>query len=697
MAYVAEAAAVRAKSAAEALSAPVLRLEYRPDAAHTTASLARVLLDGESARRAAGPAWRGAIDSALTPFRVHFENLLAGRVLEDGVWRTQAEVDADAREARYRLFEREYALTLPGLAATDTEVRHALHLALGIAGAAVVLALVLMIGRRPFPVRLAGFALIVLIAVIGFRTVSQIQAEPTLGTGSANATTSPVLRLLYLAASSDPTTDAGTDRSITVSQADLSSFLREQVRWETDPSGTGVVRQGLDIILNPREPVVREQVAWQGRRGVLSHQLRRVDTPAGPGLVHVESRLGSWSLPDQWGGVLWSRLAGALTRNLPLAAVRDQWQIDTSTAGQARFEARFEALPAPATSPTPSVVPEPVVARPPTPAAPAPPAPDPAPPVQVTETESVAVVSPAAPIPPGAPPADPAPSETEDAAPAAPGPVDTKNPRVYVGSAYQPAMTDFSENRDAWPVTGANAGFHLHPVGWHPSYAKWRVAENILRGFKHHVFTSEEDIGSYTRGGRSMKWPSTLIREGQRYGQRWRCIGITVNFGSVSIVGDPDKAANDLREFCADARKAKVPVYLLFSPVSPSATKVYTELSTRTRGEYAWVRVAKAAEADGIAIDFPARNVLTMNEKFLDLARTIATSSQKAGLKFIWMFNGGQGAETTESAAKKIRRMNVRPDYWIVSHFHNREYRGTPEDGNDSVTSQSRVLIEGKF
>ena len=61
------------------------------------------------------------------------------------------------------------------------------------------------------------------------------------------------------------------------------------------------------------------------------------------------------------------------------------------------------------------------------------------------------------------------------------------------------------------------------------------------------------------------------------------------------------------------------------------------------------------------------------------------------------MLNGGSDTATTEHAAQTLRGLQVRPDYWIVSHFHDRSYPGTPEDKNGTVTSQAYVLIRGNY
>jgi hypothetical protein len=75
----------------------------------------------------------------------------------------------------------------------------------------------------------------------------------------------------------------------------------------------------------------------------------------------------------------------------------------------------------------------------------------------------------------------------------------------------------------------------------------------------------------------------------------------------------------------------------------------------------------------------------------------IYRTTHRAGLKFIWMFNGGAETSFTERAAQTLRGSGVRPDYWIESHFHNPANSGTPEDKPGTVTSQALVLIKGKF
>ena len=85
-----------------------------------------------------------------------------------------------------------------------------------------------------------------------------------------------------------------------------------------------------------------------------------------------------------------------------------------------------------------------------------------------------------------------------------------------------------------------------------------------------------------------------------------------------------------------------------------------------------------------------------MSEDRRALGRRIAETTQKAGLKFVWMLNGGMSVAETKQCAESLHEDHIRPDFWIISHFHQKDYPGTPETG-ETVTGQARVLIEGKY
>ena len=287
-----------------------------------------------------------------------------------------------------------------------------------------------------------------------------------------------------------------------------------------------------------------------------------------------------------------------------------------------------------------------------------------------------------------APPEDPSAAEEAPPTPGSP-------PRVYVGSAYRPAITDMATKPDEWKTVRANAGYHEHPVGWHPTYAMMGLGREILSAYKNRYFTAEEDIGGLSRGSGGTHWAETVITEGRKYGQSWQCVALTVNFHTDQLTADPAKAAEDLKEYCKNAGGLRIPYYLLFSPVSPEAVKVFDETGKPFENLPIWVWVAQHAGAAGVAIDCPAP--FLSNPRWRARATDIYRTTHQAHLKFIWIFNGGTDAGVTERAAQTIRGVGVRPDYWIVSHFHDREYPGTPEDKSNTVTSQARVLINGKY
>ena len=276
-----------------------------------------------------------------------------------------------------------------------------------------------------------------------------------------------------------------------------------------------------------------------------------------------------------------------------------------------------------------------------------------------------------------------------------PTPAPGSPPRVYIGSAYRPAITDMATKPDEWKLVRANAGYHEHPVGWHPTYAMMGMGKEILSAYKNRYFTAEEDIGGLSRGSGGTHWAETVITEGRKYGQNWQCVALTVNFHTDQLTTDPAKAAEDLKEYCKNAAGLHIPYYLLFSPVSPEAVKVFDETGKFYENQPIWVWVAQHAGAAGVAIDCPAPFV--PNPRWRARATDIYRTTHQAKLKFIWMFNGGTDAAVTERAAQTLRGVGVRPDYWVVSHFHDKEYPGTPEDKGNTVTSQARVLINGKY
>ena len=283
------------------------------------------------------------------------------------------------------------------------------------------------------------------------------------------------------------------------------------------------------------------------------------------------------------------------------------------------------------------------------------------------------------------------PADSPLASPIQPG----SEPRVYVGSAYQPAVTDMATKPDEWKFVREHAGFHEHPVGWHPTYTSWGLGQEILSAYKNHYFTAEEDIGGLAHGHGGTHWAETVIAEGRKYGQQWHCVALVVNFHTPQMVDNPPQAAQDLKNYCEGADGLHIPYYLLFSPVSPEAVKIFDETNKPYENQPVWVWVAQHAGAAGVAIDCPATFI--SNPRWRTRGVEICRTTQQAHLKFIWMFNGGTDTAVTERAAQTLRGLQVRPDYWIVSHFHDDKYPGTPEDKNGTVTSQARVLIKGNY
>ena len=252
------------------------------------------------------------------------------------------------------------------------------------------------------------------------------------------------------------------------------------------------------------------------------------------------------------------------------------------------------------------------------------PAPVPTSPGTVTATPEVSAPTPepspseATPVPPFGQPGAGAPEDV---------------PRVYVGSAYQPATTDMATKPDEWKVVRANAGFHEHPVGWHSVFTSWNLGRQLLSAYQHRYFTAEEDIGGLGKGGSGTHWAHTVIEQGAKYGQTWQCVALTVNFHTDALLADPPKAARELKEYCQDADRLHVPYYLLFSPVSPEAVAVFDQQVKPYENQPVWVWVAQHAGAAGVAIDCPAPFVA--NPRWRGRAVEIYRTTHQAGLKFI--------------------------------------------------------------
>lgn len=261
--------------------------------------------------------------------------------------------------------------------------------------------------------------------------------------------------------------------------------------------------------------------------------------------------------------------------------------------------------------------------------------------------------------------------------------------RVFVGSAYEKASMDMAHHlKTRHPLVAQTAHYWCHPMGWQKLVDR-EMLKAYLENFQTKRFVMECDIGWLEIKNTALPF----IRESiEKHG--FVCDGVATCVPTERMCADPDKAAEDLKNFHRTyfSKLKKDPTYLLIQVVCPESIPRAAFLrSVYKNNEKVWVYVAKKAGVTGIVLDHPALHWSTVpihNDIALDVART----TKDAGLDFIWMLNGGTSMEHTTVMLRDLKKQGILPDAIAISHFHLPEYAGVGRP--ESVACQAEAALK---
>ena len=270
-------------------------------------------------------------------------------------------------------------------------------------------------------------------------------------------------------------------------------------------------------------------------------------------------------------------------------------------------------------------------------------------------------------------------------------------PRYYVGSAYAKAVADMMSRPGEWKTVRSVAGLFVHPMGFRPLGDR---AADLMRLFKHKSFVIEESISAaYEARPRHLLDNYIAVMEN---GPEWTCRGIFLYVESPRFY-DFEALAARYRQFIRPARDMGIPVYLFFMTLdvwNPANLGMLNK--TYDGGKPMWVHFAKIVGASGVALDYPSWHWLEPAESvwqpevYRQLAVRVFNTTKAAGLQFAWCLNGYcKSLDEVDATARQLLARGVRPDTWLVDHFHDDTHPGTPET-RPTVTGQALALIRGK-
>lgn len=271
-------------------------------------------------------------------------------------------------------------------------------------------------------------------------------------------------------------------------------------------------------------------------------------------------------------------------------------------------------------------------------------------------------------------------------------------PRYYVGSAYAKANADMIDKPHEWETVRNVAGMYVHPVGFRPLGAK---GANLMAHFKNKSFIIEESIAAAfeERPRHLLDHYYFVMRHG---GPEWKCRGIFLYVESNRFY-DFDRTLQAYRDFVRPAREMGIPIFLFFMVLDVwNPRNLETMNRTYAGGLPMWVYFAREVGAAGVALDHPSWHWLEpasstwKPEVYRELAVRVYKTCRDAKLLFAWVLNGYcKSLDEIDLMARQLLARGVRPDLWVVDHFHERDHPGTPETA-PTVTGQALALIRKK-
>jgi hypothetical protein len=332
-------------------------LSYSPDHPYTKEELAHTLLAAEQASQGA-PELAPKITRVMEPLRTHFENLLAGKTYEEGVWRPKALVEErrarKKQEEDLRSFESSLDLQASGESLSRSEIQNLLT-GLTILGVVVfILGLYLLLGKAALAVRIAGVLCCLSPACLwilaNIRLSTPYPSSPSFQIEKPEGI-SQVLRLLFLASQDNPQV-LGSDRRITLREADLNSFLKDHVRFVSSPEQqqSSICRTDLALQLLSEEVVIWELAQYKGRSLRIRYDFKTKGIGSDLKIADSSVVIGNLPLPRSVATKMINRLSAELTKIFRLDAVQQSYKITRLTEG----EADLTSIPRTALSPAPA-------------------------------------------------------------------------------------------------------------------------------------------------------------------------------------------------------------------------------------------------------------------------------------------------------------------------------------------------------
>lgn len=269
--------------------------------------------------------------------------------------------------------------------------------------------------------------------------------------------------------------------------------------------------------------------------------------------------------------------------------------------------------------------------------------------------------------------------------------------RYYVGSAYAKANQDMLTKPEQWSSVRREAGLFVHPVGFRPLGSS---ASRFDALFANKSFVIEESIAAAYMNPRHLLDHYIFVMKAL---PGWTCDGIFLYVESDRFYGDLEDLIRRYRDFIQPAKDMGIPVFFFFMLLDVWNPKNLLTWGRLYGGKPLWIYFATKVGASGIALDHPTWHWLE-NPKavwkpvvYRELAIRVAKTTKAAGLKFAWALNGySKSLAEVETMARQLQDRGVRPDMWLIDHFHQKTHPGTPET-KPTVTGQAMTLIKGKF
>lgn len=336
-----------------------LALRFDPTAAHSRDEVDAIVREGDELAGLA-PAQAAQIAQAVSTAKDTLSKMDAGQVFYDGRWMPGAE-EVSLRKSReeeiiQKSFSRTLSLPIGTLALSAGQTFAVVGLPMMILLTLLITGLVMLAGkRRGTGVLVTATALA--ITLLGYHLLTEENAGaltvPVPDAPDTIARSGRVVAMLYRASAPQPTSPSG-DRDLTLTNADLSSFLARQVTAPTVANtGFGLRREALAIGVTRDGFTLLERTVFASRRISLRYDLKIDGGSGSPRLKSYTVRAGGLSLPEPIKSFLWSHLAPALGQYIEKHRLIESYALIDMGRGEIRLaSARALGAPTAFTRPT---------------------------------------------------------------------------------------------------------------------------------------------------------------------------------------------------------------------------------------------------------------------------------------------------------------------------------------------------------